>query len=292
MGDAATPSTPTKTLQRTEGKCRLCLAETQTKRLLNIMNPVNVKKELTAKINIICGIDMTTGTICYKCERRLMKCWEFRTNCQFNQSQIPVITKRCIASPSQKQTHKKINIDSQAINVNENVNENVNKQLKFENEQISEAQYNNLIRAIETKCPKAIAHILKKNCNSIFIELMKLIYEEVGDACSELCKLSKSPSVLSNMSYEGMSKFSLNDIWMEMKNIPILVDILMAVSCTENRLNQEITPKLANKMSFVYAVLMQERFRKLSLLQRVTTVLLIEGGGSSKVCLMNLYHHQ
>jgi cytochrome c oxidase subunit IV len=62
-------------------------------------------------------------------------------------------------------------------------------------------------------------------------------------------------------------------------NIPFLVDIFNAVSGKNGLV--EIATRV--KCGFVYSVLMNERWHELSLVKRVNTVLVIEGGCTKQV---------
>ena len=68
------------------------------------------------------------------------------------------------------------------------------------------------------------------------------------------------------------------------RNIPFLIDIMNAVS-GKNGATDCITENtdLQVKYSFVYSILMNERWHELSVLKRVNTLLVIEGGCTKQV---------
>ena len=68
------------------------------------------------------------------------------------------------------------------------------------------------------------------------------------------------------------------------RNTPFLIDIMNAVS-GKNGATDCITENtdLQVKYSFVYSILMNERWHELSVLKRVNTLLVIEGGCTKQV---------
>ena len=70
-------------------------------------------------------------------------------------------------------------------------------------------------------------------------------------------------------------------------NHPLIIKVLKAV-CQKNP-NNNCNDEIKIKICFIYSILIQTRWYELSLLQRVFTVLLIEGGTSKKVGLHNIY---
>ena len=69
------------------------------------------------------------------------------------------------------------------------------------------------------------------------------------------------------------------------KNIPFAISVMNAISGKSST-----TEDLRVKYSFLYSILMIERWHELSVLKRVNTVLIIEGGCSKKVrCLLFLF---
>ena len=107
----------------------------------------------------------------------------------------------------------------------------------------------------------------------------KSITDDVSSSCKSLCKRSDG-SVLFGTKYESLKEFDFDLVWNEMAtNIPFLVDIFNAVSGKNGLV--EIATRV--KYGFVYSVLMNERWHELSLVKRVNTVLVIEGGCTKQV---------
>jgi hypothetical protein len=74
-----------------------------------------------------------------------------------------------------------------------------------------------------------------------------------------------------------MSEMDFDKIWEEIKSTsPFLIDIFNAVSGARE-------PEPQVKYSFIYSILMNVRWHELSVVQRVNTVLMIEGGCTKQV---------
>ena len=80
-----------------------------------------------------------------------------------------------------------------------------------------------------------------------------------------------------------MNNFDLNKVWVELKTShPYLVEIMNAVSGKEKSA-AETKCELQVNYSFLYSILMKERWHELNLVKRVNSVLIIEGGCTKKV---------
>ena len=85
-----------------------------------------------------------------------------------------------------------------------------------------------------------------------------------------------------------MTEFNMNLIWSEMLvHQPFLISMFAAISGSKPDFN-DIPEEVCNKFCFVYSILMNIKWDKLSILQRFNSVAMIEGGGSKKVnmCLL------
>ena len=79
-----------------------------------------------------------------------------------------------------------------------------------------------------------------------------------------------------------MNNFDLNKVWVELKTShPYLVEIMNAVSGKKSA--AETKRELQVKYSFLYSILMNERWHELNPVKRVNSVLIIEGGCTKKV---------
>ena len=139
-----------------------------------------------------------------------------------------------------------------------------------------------IVRAVSHRDPAVLAAILKDHCPGVAKEVKKTITEELKTSCAKLCKCSEG-SVLYGNDYHSMKDFDFNKVWLELKtNLPFLVELMNAVSGKENSIT-ETKLELQVKYSFLYSILMNERWHELTLVKRVNTVLVIEGGCTKKV---------
>lgn len=147
---------------------------------------------------------------------------------------------------------------------------------------LSDAQQQKIVSAASTKQASAVAHIIKEHCPNVLSELKKSIVKDINSSCQSLCKRSIGTCLYGN-SYDSMSEMDFGKIWEEIKSTnPFLIDIFNAVSGVK----EEATGKLQVKYSFIYSILMNVRWHELSVVQRINTVLMIEGGCTKQV---NLY---
>ena len=147
---------------------------------------------------------------------------------------------------------------------------------------LTERQQKMIVQAVSHRDATVLAAILKDHCPSVVKELKKTISEELKTSCAKLCKRSQG-SILYGNDYDSLKNFDFNKVWLELKtNIPFLVELMNAVSGKENSV-AETKLELQVKYSFLYAILMNERWHELNLLKRVNTVLIIEGGCTKKV---------
>ena len=117
--------------------------------------------------------------------------------------------------------------------------------------------------------------------NMVKNEIKNEIKNDIEDTCKRLCSNSNG-SMLGKTSYTDMSMFNTDKIWNELcTNFPYLVDILKTI-CKAND-DPEKHDVIKIKLSFIYSILLNMRWSKLSLAQRVNTVLMIESGSSKKV---------
>jgi len=147
----------------------------------------------------------------------------------------------------------------------------------------SEEEMWSLNQALSTRQPLAFVNVLSRIPRAT-LAFKRVLVENVNKNAQQLCK-RKSGSVLRDSSFEILEKFHFEDIWQEMvKNQPFLVDMLNAV--TGKHVNHMLTTDAVKiKLSQIYSILMFSRWNELSLLQRLNTVLIIEGGCSKQVLL-------
>ena len=147
---------------------------------------------------------------------------------------------------------------------------------------LTERQQKMIVEAVSHKDAAVLAAILKDHCPSVVKELKKTVSEGLKTSCAKLCKRSHG-SVLYGNDYDSMKDFDFGKVWLELKtNLPFLVELMNAVSGKENSV-AETKLELQVKYSFLYSILMNERWHELNLVKRVNTVLVIEGGCTKKV---------
>ena len=107
--------------------------------------------------------------------------------------------------------------------------------------------------------------------------IKSLIANHIGESCKKLC-IKTNGSILYNTDYDSMAEFDFRMLFNEIKtHNPFLIDILNSVSGQHTSISE--TPlHLQVKYGFIYSILMNTRWHALSLLQRVNTVLMIDGG--------------
>ena len=147
---------------------------------------------------------------------------------------------------------------------------------------LDERQQKMIVQAVSHKDATVLEAILKDHCPSVLKELKMAFREELKTSCAKLCKRLQG-SVLYGNDYESIENFDFNKVWDELKtNHPFLIEIMNAVSGKENSVVEKKL-ELQVKNSFLYSILMSERWHELNLVKRVNTVLIIEGGCTKQV---------
>ena len=147
---------------------------------------------------------------------------------------------------------------------------------------LSDKQQQIIARALNAKDASVLAIILKEHYANVVGALRKLFVKDVSVLCAKLCKRSEG-SVLYGNNYNSLKEFSFHKIWQELKaTFPFLVDLMNAVAREEKSI-EDTRQELRVKYSFLYSILMNERWHELNLLKRVNTVLVIEGGCTKQV---------
>jgi hypothetical protein len=148
---------------------------------------------------------------------------------------------------------------------------------------LTERQQEMITRALSRRDVVALAAIIKKHCPSVINEIQKLLCDDTRKSCEKLCRRSEAASVLYGKDYEDLSDFHFNKVWDELKaNQPFFVELMNAMSGNDNDI-EGTKHELRVKYSFLYSILMKERWHELSVIKRMNTILIIEGGCSKKV---------
>ena len=279
------------------------------------------KGDLSSKIRNVCGIDMTESDslstlICRNCDGFVSKASDFRQRCMQMQVQLGQLcsVKRCIAlSPSCKLPSKRSTSEhrrfaessSEQLNFGEAPAQAIQREpMKEANpsflplasvlqddtpslpdaSKLIDGDTEEFIRVTNTQ-PAVIADVIKQRSPSVIAALKLAIKDEIAAACQTLCRRSDGSVLYSNRnSFETLKGFDFDRVWTEMKSIvPFFIEIMNAVSGKNLGMeNTELDVRI--KFCFLYSVLMNERWHELSLLKRVNTILIIEGGCTKKVC--------
>ena len=153
----------------------------------------------------------------------------------------------------------------------------------FKRKLLTEEQTSPLTQSIQSKIPTTISNTVAFTPN-VFYSLKSMIANDMTQKAQNL-KKRKNGSVLYGQTYESLAGFEFQSIWNEMKtNFPYLIDIFSAVAGL-SKTYDDIEQSERVKFCFIYSILMNINWNSLSLLQRMNTVLMLEGGGSKKVSL-------
>ena len=124
---------------------------------------------------------------------------------------------------------------------------------------------------------------------STFPSPNSLQLERLIEATKALCK-RKDGSIWHNHLYQSLEEFDNDAIWKEMiTHIPFFMEVLNTITVGNQVTSQNLSdiPKsLRIKFVTIYCILMNERWHELSLFQRVTSVLMIEGGCTKEVSII------
>jgi hypothetical protein len=299
---AENKETPTKISARNP-VCRLCCESKECRHVIKIFSETGLSQGLCQKVELSCGISVTENdtkskVLCRSCVSFVNKICNFITkvrglqnNCD-ERSDEAFSVKRCVeVSPSSCQPAVKrltstgscrqqlFNEEPQRCpaNILPNGHIDVDSQSR-----LSEKQQQMLSRALNAKDTNVLAFILKQHRENIVTTLLKLLLKYVSLSSAKLCKRSQG-SVLYGNDYQSLKYFSYNNIWMELKdNFAMLVEFMSAIAGEERKM-EDIGESLRVKYSFLYSILMSERWHELNLVKRVNTVLIVEGGCTKQV---------
>ena len=299
-------ATPTKIFARNP-VCMLCSESKDSRHVVKIFSKAGVSQELCRKVEYSCGIsiadtDTKSKVLCRACITFLNRMYQFiirARSLQNNDDDIPgYAVKRCVQmSPSSSQQSKRLTSGPSRsakqlfyeegqgpTSILPNPNQcpdgpvNVDRGL-----QLSAKQQQMIVCAVNCKDAFVLATILKEHCANVVDALLKLLRKDIRSSCSNLCKRSGG-SVLYGNNYESLKDFSFDSIWKEFTaNFPFLVELMNAIVGNDLSCIEDTNRELRVKYSFLYSILMNERWHELSLVKRVNTVLVIEGGCTKQV---------
>ena len=146
---------------------------------------------------------------------------------------------------------------------------------------VTNDQAKHLQNMISSRCAVYVAKAVQTT-PSVLFNIKKSMIDSISAQTKNLCK-KKEGSKLYAPGYKDLAEYEIPMIWLEMtQNTPLLVDIMSAVCGLKCGFN-EVPVGVKEKFCFIYSILMNQRWSALSLMQRVNTVLMIQGGGSRDV---------
>ena len=136
-------------------------------------------------------------------------------------------------------------------------------------------------KSVSTSIPSAIVNNINK-IESLKCAFKNEILNKLDDSCKKLCTKTNS-TVLYNTEYNNMAEFNFKTVWDEISaNHPFFIDIMNAISGQHYSFSE--TPEfLRIKYCFIYSILMSTRWHALTLIQRINTVMMINGGCNKNV---------
>ena len=139
-----------------------------------------------------------------------------------------------------------------------------------------------MIDAVKTRIPSVIADAILS-----IVPLKVAVWNNILDRLEEKCEeLSNSDegSCLKENQFEEMNKFDWCNILYEMEeSCPELLDIFLCVAVPPNVDNVTNWQSIMQRVCLCYSLAVQSRYQSFSLVQRVLTVLCVEGGVSKKI---------
>ena len=138
--------------------------------------------------------------------------------------------------------------------------------------------------------------ILHGNANDIASKVMMInetrkALEKMfkDDLDSDAALITNNKSVSYRKSFEDLQSFQWGDIVSEMiEKQPTLANILLAVMSKKMVTIENLPEILVPKLGLLYSILMQERYRSLSLVQRVLAVVLKDEQTHEKVKMSDI----
>lgn len=140
-----------------------------------------------------------------------------------------------------------------------------------------------------TKDASVFVDNVMKHCPNVVEEMKRRITDNIKVSCKNLCHRNNGSVLHAGRQnpYGMMINFSFAKLWEEMEtNIPYVIEVLNAITGVER---DKAKQDLQAKYGFLYSVLMNVRWHELSLVQRLNTLCLIEGGCSKQVQFLRVY---
>ena len=148
---------------------------------------------------------------------------------------------------------------------------------------IPKATVTKVLSTVQWGIPNDIAkEILSVDSIKAAIKLQLL--KEINDQCQSLCVRTRGkPSVLKDTSVEALESVEWCNVMKELRNrAPDILDFIATVAAP--RLKQNVDAQVP-PVCMVYAMMMNQRWQELSLVQKIATIILGVGHSSKKVNL-------
>jgi hypothetical protein len=225
--------------------CRLCTTQISKKNCKQIFSNIGKSNLLQRKISCCCGVntsenDLLSVVICRNCDLFINKIWNFRIECDRNQTK-EIHTKRLSNEwlDSLPNSKKKLIFKNNTSELNIQISKNLKhiypkvdeSKQNFSQEieiPLSIREQQQLISSIRTSIPSTVANTLSVT-PSILALVKKKILADLSLSCKKLCCRTNS-SVLYNKSFSDMTSFDMEKLWIELKKHPLLVNVLDAIT--------------------------------------------------------------
>lgn len=149
---------------------------------------------------------------------------------------------------------------------------------------IPEKEHARILSALNTRIPSTIADSILQ-CDAVSAAVWDIILKSISSKCEALQK-KQNKSCLTENGVVNMMNFNWDVIVEEMNSkCPEILDILLAVATTKHCSDEKLEQTVKQRICVTYGILMQSRTKFNSLIQRLTTVILTDGGVSKKVAI-------
>ena len=150
-------------------------------------------------------------------------------------------------------------------------------------EAIPKATVTKVLSTVQWGIPEEIAKEVL-NVDSIKGAIKLQLLKEIDGQCQSLCVRTRGePSILKNTSVESLESVDWCNVMKEMKDrAPDILDFIATVAAP--RLKKNVDGQVP-PVCMVYAMMMNQRWQELSLVQKIATIILGVGHSSKKVNL-------
>ena len=141
-----------------------------------------------------------------------------------------------------------------------------------------------MVNATQTSIPSTIAEVAW-SIAPLKVAIWNHLLHLLEKRCDLLARSIGGSSLLKENQFEDMTSFVWEKVLAEMNEFcPELLDIFLCIAVPSNADKIKNWNSLVQQVCLCYSLALQNRNSSLSLIQRILTVLCIEGGISKKVC--------